>query len=47
MQDENFSVNAAMYKINSLSCSKPIYFAIEHLSDFSHNEFNLLNTLLD
>ena len=34
-----------MQKINALSCSKPIQFAIDHLSDFSHNELNLLNIL--
>ena len=34
LQDENFSVNAVMQKIISSSCSKPIHFAIEHLSDF-------------
>ena len=39
------SVNAVMQKINALSCSKPIKFAIDHLYDFSHNLLNLLNIL--
>ena len=34
-----------MQKINALSCSKPIQFAIDHLYDFSHNILNLLNIL--
>ena len=32
-----------MLKIDALSCSKPIQFAIDHLYDFSHNLLNLLN----
>ena len=32
-------------KINALSCSKPIHFAIDHLYDFSHNILNLSNIL--
>ena len=34
-----------MPKIDALSCSKPIQFAIDHLYDFSHNLLNLLNIL--
>ena len=34
-----------MLKIDALSCSKPIQFAIDHLYDFSHNLLNLLITL--
>ena len=34
-----------MPKIDALSCSKPIQFAIDHLYDFSHNLLNLLITL--